>query len=40
MFSDKALGRWSSIIIGGENRLIEIIAFYELVDSSEEGLIT
>jgi len=34
------LGRWSSILIGRENRVIEIITIYRLVESTEEGIIT
>ena len=34
------LGRWSSIAIGRGGRLIEIITFYRLVESSDEGIVT
>ena len=32
-----SLGRWSSIIIGRESQMIEMIAFYRIVDSTREG---
>ena len=31
------LGRWNSIVIGKELKTIEIITFYRIVDSAEEG---
>ena len=31
------LGRWNSIVIGKELKTIEIITFYRIVDSTEEG---
>lgn len=35
--SNDKLGRWSSIVIGRELKTIEIITFYRIVDSTEEG---
>jgi len=34
------LGRWSSITIGRDDKLIEIITVYRLVESTEEGSTT
>ena len=38
--NEDELGRWSSIAIGRGGRLIEIITFYRLVESSDEGIVT
>ena len=39
-YNGDKLGRWSSITIGRENKLIELIIIYRLVDSTEEGTMT
>jgi len=36
--NDDCLGRWSSIIVGRDVQLIEIIMFYRIVDSTAKGI--
>ena len=38
--SEDQLGRWSSITIGRDNKLIELITVYRLTDSMDNGIIT